>query len=91
MEASDLRSVTIAAIFSNKQGNAIFATLVMQILPKNCPLDINCNSAYLQQQRSLKYDQPCLVAQELLSVYWCRSTGLCLPPLHYLRHHYRCQ
>ena len=30
MEASDLRSVTIAAIFSNKQGNAIFATLVMQ-------------------------------------------------------------
>ena len=51
----------------------------------------NCNSAYLQQKRSLKYDQPCLVVQKLLCVYWCRSTGFCLPSLHYLRHHYRCQ
>ena len=42
MEASDLRSVTIAAIFSNKQGNAIFATLVMQILPND--LKENCNA-----------------------------------------------
>ena len=32
METSDLRSVTIVQFFPNKQGSAIFAALVMQIL-----------------------------------------------------------
>ena len=54
MEASDLRSVTIAAIFSNKQGNAIFATLVMQILPNELKGELQRENKLISYERAFK-------------------------------------